>query len=90
MFSVHKLEKNSSNTGKVYFKGLVNLLRYIRYNKTLVLKNYAKIEDGPKYDLLIQAIINYYKQLMVFSGSSCRDCTYTGRSTSCYIVFHQG
>ena len=34
-FSVHKLEKFSSNPVKVHFEGLVYLMRYIRDNKTL-------------------------------------------------------
>ena len=38
IFSVHKLAKFSANPGKVYFERLVNLLRYIRDNKTLGLK----------------------------------------------------
>ena len=33
-FSVNKLARVSSNTGKVHFYGLLHLLRYIRYNKT--------------------------------------------------------
>ena len=37
-FAVHKLAKFSSNTGKLHFEGLIHLLRYIRDNKTLVLK----------------------------------------------------
>ena len=38
IFSVHKLEKLSANPGKLHFEGLIHLLRYIRYNKTLGLK----------------------------------------------------
>ena len=34
-FAVHKLAKFSANLGKVNFEGLMHLLRYIRYNKTL-------------------------------------------------------
>ena len=37
-FAVHKLAKFSANPGKVHFEGLIHLLRYIRYNKTLGLK----------------------------------------------------
>ena len=37
-FAAHKLEIFSSNTGKVHYEGLVNLLRYIRDNKNLGLK----------------------------------------------------
>ena len=37
-FAVHKLAKFSTNHGKVHFEGLIHLLRYIRYNKTLGLK----------------------------------------------------
>ena len=37
-FTVHKLETFSANPGKLNFEGLVNLLRYIRDNKTLGLK----------------------------------------------------
>ena len=45
-FAVHKLAKFSSNTDKVHFEGLVNLLRYIRYNKTLGLNYYADMKDA--------------------------------------------
>ena len=39
-FAVHKLVKFSENPGKVHFEGLVRMLRYIRDNKTFVLKRY--------------------------------------------------
>ena len=42
-FSVHKLAEFSSNPDNVHFEGLVHLLRYIRDNKKLGLKYYAKI-----------------------------------------------
>ena len=45
-FEVHKLAQFSSNPGKVFFEGLVHLLRYIRYNKTLGLKYYVDIKDA--------------------------------------------
>ena len=54
----------------MHFEGLVCLLIYIRYIKNLGLKQYFKIEDAPISDLLIQAIINNEKQLMVFYDSS--------------------
>ena len=37
-FAVHKLAKFSANPGKLHFKVLINLLIYIRDNKTLCLK----------------------------------------------------
>ena len=37
-FAVHKLAKFSSNPGKVHFEGLLHILRYIKYNKTLGMK----------------------------------------------------
>ena len=51
-FSIHNLEKFSSNTGKVHFEGLVHLMRYIRDRYNLGLKYYANIEDAPLSDLL--------------------------------------
>ena len=54
-FTVHKLAKLSANTGKLHFEGLIHLLRYIRYNKTLGLKYYADLNDEPVTDLLRQA-----------------------------------
>ena len=69
-FALHKLEKFSSNPGKVHFEGLVHLLRYIRYNKNLVLKYYADMKDAPLSDLLIQSSIKTENQLMDLSGSS--------------------
>ena len=57
-FEVHKLEKFSSNPGKVQFEGLVHLLWYIRDNNNLGLRYYAKIHYAPLSEILIQAIIN--------------------------------
>ena len=80
-FSVHKLEKFSANTGKVHFEGLINLLRYIRDNKTLDLKYYADLNDAPVTDILRQANIKTKNHLMDFSDRSWQDCPDTGRST---------
>ena len=52
-FAVQKLEKFSENPGKVHFEGLVHLLCYIMYNKTLRFKYYDNINDAPVSDLLI-------------------------------------
>ena len=71
--AVHKLAKFSSNPGKVHFEGLVHLLGYIRYNKTLGLNHYANINDAPVSDLFRQASIKTEKQLMDFSDSSWQD-----------------
>ena len=73
-FAVHKLEKFSSNPGRVNFEGLVHLLRYIRYNKTLGLKYYDDINYATLSDLLRQAGIKTEYQLMAFSDSSWQDC----------------
>ena len=70
IFSVHKLAKFSENTGKLYFEGLIHLLRYIRYNNILGLKYYADLNDAPITDLLRQAIIKTENHLMAFSDSS--------------------
>ena len=86
-FSVHKLEKFSSNPGKVNFEGLVHLLNYIRDNMTLGLKYYADKNDAPLSQLLRQAIINTENQLMDFYDSSWQYCPNTGRSTGAYIIF---
>ena len=46
-FAVHKLAKFSENPDKVHFEGLIHLLIYIRYNKTLGLKYYSDLNDAP-------------------------------------------
>ena len=89
-FTVHKLEKFSVNPGEVHFEGLVNLLRYIRDNKTLGLKYHADLNDAPVTDLLRQANLKTKNHLMDFSDSSWQDCPDTGRSTGAYIIFYQG
>ena len=89
-FAVNKLATFSSNPGKVYFEGLVHLLRYIRDNKTLGLEYYSDKTDAPLSDLLIQANIKIENQLMVFSDSSWQYFPDTGRSTGEYIPFYQG
>ena len=65
-FSVKELAKFSVNPGKLHFKGLVHLLRYIRYNKTLVLKYYVDMNDVPVSDLLRQASIKTDNHLIDF------------------------
>ena len=73
-FAVHKLEKFSSNPGNVHFEGLVNVLRYIRDNKTLVLNYYSDINDALVSELLRQAIIKNDNQLVDFSDYSWQYC----------------
>ena len=89
-FAVHKLADFSANPGKVNFEVLVHILRYIRENKTLGLKYNADVNDAPVTDLLRQASIKTENHLMDFSGSSWKDCTYTGRRTGAYMIFYQG
>ena len=89
-FAVHELAKFSSNPGKVHFEGLVNLLRYIRDNKTLGLKYYTDMNDVPVSDLLRKYSIKTKNQLMAFSDSSWQDCPDTSRSIGPYIIFYQG
>ena len=89
-FSVHKLADFSENPGKVYFEGFINLLRYIRDNKTLGLKYYADMNNAPVTDLLRQASIKTENHLMAFSDFSWQDFPDTGRSTGTYINFYQG
>ena len=89
-FTVHKLAKFSSNTGKVHFDSLVHLLIYIRENNNLGLKYYPKIEDAPPSDLLRQDIIKTDNQLLILSDSSFQDFPDTGINKGAYIVFYQG
>ena len=89
-FAVHKLAKFSAIPGKVHFEGLVNLLRYIRDNKTLVLKYYADLNYAPVTGLLRQANIKTKNHLMAFPDSSWQDCPDTGRSTGAYNIFYKG
>ena len=86
---MHKLEKISENPGKLYFEGLVHILIYIRYNKTLGLKYYADVNDASLTDLLIQASIRTDNHLMDFSDSSWQDFLDTGISIGYYIIFYQ-
>ena len=89
-FAVHKLANFSENPSKVHFEGLIHLLRYIRYNKTLGFKYYGDLNDASVTDLLRQANIKTRNSLMDFSDSSWQDCLDTGRSTVADIIFNQG
>ena len=89
-FSVLKLAKFSANPGKVHFKGLVHLLRYIRDNGTLGLNYYSDMNDAPLSDLPRQASIKTENKLMGIYYYGRQDCPYTGRSTGVYIIFYQG
>ena len=88
-FAVHKLERFSSNTSKVYFEGLVNFLRYNRENKTLGLKYYADMKYAPSSYLLRQSNINTENQLMELSDSSWEYFPVTGISTGVYMISYQ-
>ena len=78
---MRNLEKFSENPGKVNFEGLVHLLRYIRYNKTLGWKYYANINDAQVSDLLRQSSIKTDNNLMAFFNSSWKYCPDTCTST---------
>ena len=78
---VNRLEKFSSNFGKVHFEILVHLLRYIRYYKTLELKYHDDINYALLSDMLRGASIKTENQLMAFFGSSWQDCLETDTST---------
>ena len=80
----------SQYTGQVHFEVLVQLLVYIRDNKNLGLKYYAKIYDATLDDLLRKDSFKTENQLMMFSYSIWQDCPDTGRSKVSYIVFYQG
>ena len=88
-FAVHKLERFSSNPGKVYFEELVHLLRYISYNKNLGLQYYADMNDALVCDLLRQASIKTENNLMGFSDSSWQYLPDAGRSKLAHIIFYQ-
>ena len=88
-FAVHKLANFPENPGKVHFEGLINLLRHIRFNKTLGLKYYTDLNDSPVPHILIQTNIKTKDHLMDFSDSSWQDFPYTGIITGAYIIFYQ-
>ena len=70
IFALKKLAKFSANPGKLHSEGLIHILRYIRYNKTLCLKYYADLNDLSVTDLLRQASIKTKNHLMAFSDYS--------------------
>ena len=70
-FVVHKLANFLFNPGKEHVEGLIQLLRYIRYNRHLALKYHADIKYPFLFGLLRQDIINTEDKLIVFSDSSC-------------------
>ena len=80
------MEKFSSNNGKVHFEGLVHLLIFIRVNKNLGLKYFAKIEDSNLSELLRQTSIDTENQLMVFSDSSRQLSRYWKKYRRIYCV----
>ena len=86
---MHKLAKFSENPGKLHSEGLVYILKYISYNKTLGLKYYYDTSDAPVSCLLKQAYIDTDNQLMDFYDSSWQYFPETVRSTGAYIIFYQ-
>ena len=86
---MNKVEKFSSNPGKLHFEELVHLLIYIRDNNNLDLNYYAHMKYSPLSDLLRQASIYTENQLISLSDYSWKDCTETGRSTGEYIILYQ-
>ena len=87
-FVVHKLAKFSANPGKVHFEGLINLLRYIRYNKTLGLIYYADMNDAPVTDLLRKASIkteNHFVDFMIIVGNIVKTLSEAQEHTLSFI-----
>ena len=59
----------------------------MKENKTLGLKYYDEMKDGPLSDLFRQASIKTDNQLMVFYDYSWQDFLDTGRSAGAYMIF---
>ena len=87
-FVVHKLEKFSSNPGKVNFEGWIIFLRYIRNDITLGLNYYDEMKDPHLYELFRKASINTENKLMFFSDYIWKYCPDNCRSTRKYIIFY--
>ena len=79
----------SSNPAKLHSEGLVQLLIYIRDNKTLGLKYYDDMKDAHLSDMLRQTSIKTENQLVAFSYYSWQDCPDTGISTWAYNIFYK-
>ena len=89
-FAVYKLAKFSSNPGKLFFEGMVHVLRYIRDNRTLGLSYYYDMEDAMLSDLLKQVNIKTKNQVLAFSHYIWKYFPDTGRSTGSCTIFYQG
>ena len=70
IFSVQNLAKFSSNPSKLYFEGLVHILRCIGDNKTLGLNYYSDMKNSPLSDLLRKVSIKTENQFMALYDSS--------------------
>ena len=73
-FAVHKLARFSANPGKVHYQGLVYVLIYIRYNRTLGLNYYSDMKYTPLSDLFRQDNIKTDNQLMDFYNFIWKGC----------------
>ena len=89
-FAEQKLSEFSSNPSKVHFEYLVELLRYIKDNKTLGLNYYSDMNDALLSYLLREDIMKTGNKFMDFYYSSSQYCPDTGRNTGAYTIFFQG
>ena len=63
-FAIHKLVKFPSKFIKIHFEGFICLLRYIRGNKTLVIKYYTDAKDTTLSDLFRKTNITPIKSYL--------------------------
>ena len=91
-FHITKLAKFTTLPGRVHFKAAKHMLHHLRCNHLRFgVTYYADVERSPIYHLIKnETEADPDCPLALFTDSSWQDCPDTGRSTGCYILYHQG
>ena len=91
-FAISKLAKFNALPGRRHFKAVRHLLNYLRCNHLRFgITYYSDVQRSPIYQLVKKFTkARPDAPLMLFTDSSWQDCKDTGRSTGCFLIFHQG
>ena len=87
---VNKLAKFTRKPGKIHFKALVHVLRYLRDNVGYGVKFYSNASESPINQMLKEQKLVIDHLLLGFSDSSWNNDADTGRSTGCYLITYKG
>jgi hypothetical protein len=90
VYAVNKLAKFTHKPGRVHFKAMLHLLRYLQDHPNVGIRFYSDYMNAPMTKALIAENALVSHPLFGFSDSSWNDDIEHGHSTGCFIIIFMG